>query len=1196
MKSFDPLLTPLSGTNLIEASAGTGKTYAIEGLFLRLILERRLPIEQILVVTFTKAATEELKSRIRTRLAAALAALAQGTCTDPLIVGLIKKSSGEDARLLLQNALMNFDLASIFTIHGFCQRILHEHAFETGSLFDTDLITDQTDLQREVADDFWRTHIYRADPEVVSYAMEKLKGPEYFLKLTQQWQTPGLKILPKVAEPLWQSLRPYRKTFEELQTAWPGSRSAVAEALQSPVLKDNIYGSLKSKNGGADRSVREIKVMLLLSAMDGFSNSPGYAATVFKDIDKFTTTKLLQSVKSGQPAPRLNFFELCDELVQRKKAFIAELESYLLYLKTEFFQYAAAELSVRKKERNVQFFNDLLLTVQNALAETAGNALAAAIRQKYQAALVDEFQDTDPVQYEIFYRLFSSDNHVLFMIGDPKQAIYGFRGADIFTYLRASRTAPRKYTLTENWRSDQGMITAVNTLFGRVRYPFIFKEIAFSKGTSGRKKTPATDTPQAAMTIWHIKGEGRKPLSKKIATDLAAAQVAAEIVHLLGTTPEPSAPGDMAVLVRTNRQAQLMKTVLSRVRVPAVLSNTGNVFRSHEAVEMERLLASIAEPANERRLRAALVTDMLGMSAEMIFAAGEGTTEWESRRMRMREYYHLWEQHGFMRMLRQLLVKEKIRPRLLSFPDGERRLTNVLHLAELLQHESVEKTKGQKALIKWLAEQRKNSATGSDAHQLRLESDADAVKIVTIHKSKGLEYPIVFCPFLWDGSLLQGEELCFHDPVDEVMTLDLSGKKNARHLSLSTRELLAENIRLLYVAVTRAQKRCYLAWGRINTAETAPLSYLFHYAADGPDDDIAAALQNEIPQKSDADLIHDLEKLAGRSGGSIRIAALPEKPVGNVPTGAAKAPDGLLCRKFAGKTDWDWRISSYSTLVSRAVPAETLPDRDAADHAAVTIPPETDSAADAQDIFSFPKGSHAGNFFHDIFENMDFRKTDDADCSRLTELKLAEYGFNPAWKETVCRTIRNVVALPLPGSDGEFTLSSIPKQDRLNEMEFYFPLALISPRKLKKIFSDCGVFDVADPLPECLENLVFAPARGFMKGFMDLVFRFQDRFYLIDWKSNFLGATLQDYRRSALAKVMQREFYFLQYQIYTLAVHQYLQRRISGYRYEKNFGGVFYIFLRGVDPVQGPEYGIFRDLPSPDSVYSLANALIPAPA
>ncbi|MEW6673566.1 MAG: exodeoxyribonuclease V subunit beta [Thermodesulfobacteriota bacterium] len=1193
MNPFDPLSTPLTGTSLIEASAGTGKTHAIEGLFLRLVLEMRLSVEQILVVTFTKAATEELRTRIRGRLTAAQAALTQGAGGDILIDSLIRKNSVSRTRQMLQHALMNFDQAPILTIHGFCQRILHEHAFETGSLFDTELITEQTDLVREIAEDFWRTHVYVNEAEIVDYVIERFKGPEYFIKLIERWQRPDLKILPIVTRPLWRSLPAYRKSFERLRGAWASARPAVAEALKSSSLKDNIYGSTKTKANNANRLIRETKVMSLLSDMDGFAGSHGYPSSIFKGIDKFTTTKLSQSVKSGRLAPRQEFFNLCDDLLQQRDALVEELDAYLLYLKTEFFHYAAAELAVRKKENNVQYFDDLLLMVRNALADPAGNALAEAIRHKYRAALVDEFQDTDPVQYEIFSKLFSSEDHVLFMIGDPKQAIYGFRGADIFTYMRASGGALRKYTLTENWRSEQNLITAVNTLFDRVRYPFLFTEIAFTRGTAGRDKTAGTEINSPALTIWYVPGESEKSLSKKNATERVAAQVSAEIVHLLNEGPEAINVDEIAVLVRTNRQAQLMKRYLSRVRVPAVLCSTGNIFESFEAMEMERLLAGIAEPDNDRKLRAALTTEMMGGSAETIYREGQGRDAWDFRWERMREYYHQWERHGFMRMIRQLLAKEKIRTRLLSFSDGERRLTNVLHLAELLQQESMAKNKRMTALVQWLAEQRIDAGSGLETRQLRLESDADAVKIVTVHKSKGLEYPVVFCPFLWDGALSQTEELFYHDPDDGRMALDLSGKTDAYHLSLANRELLAENIRLLYVAMTRAKKRCYLAWGRINTAETAPMAYLFHHDADRTDRDIVTVMQEEISSKGDADYISDLNKLAESSEGSIEVVILPDRPIAGSLAVVPKVFGQLACRKFTGKIDWGWRVFSYSTLISRALPAETVPDRDAAAGPLGALRPEGDTAAEGRDIFSFPKGSHAGNFFHDIFESIDFQNSDDAYCNRLVEAKLNAYGFDLIWRDTVRCAVQNVFSIPLSGPGGDFTLTEVSNHDRLNELEFYFPLASIKPGRLQKVFMDCGMIEMSDPPPERLENLVFAPAQGFMKGFIDLVFRIRDRFYLIDWKSNFLGPTLQDYRQEALVNVMRDELYSLQYHIYILAVHQYLLGRVPGYRYEKNFGGVFYIFLRGVDPVHGPEFGIFRDVPPPDAVYSLANVLIP---
>lgn len=1193
---FDPLKVPLSGMNLIEASAGTGKTFSIANLFLRLIVEKGLSIEQVLAVTFTKAATEELKSRIRNHLVAFHAALKQGGSSDTYFDALIKKNPIERSRGRIQSALMNLDQAAIFTIHGFCQRILNEHAFETGSLFDTELVSDQSRLIQEIAEDFWRLNFYKAAPEVVDYVVEKIKGPDFFFKLVQRAQAVDIKIVPETSPVSFTSLDLCRAIFKRLQSDWPESRLDVFEALTSPVLKDNIYGSSQVEAAGGKKTIRESKALALLSEMKAFFDTDGVGIATFKNLEKFTTTKLRQSTKSGKETPRLGFFDLCDELFQARKDLLGELNDHLLHLKAEFFRFAAEKLALRKKESNIQFFNDLLSKVADTLAEPSGNALTASIRRQYKAALVDEFQDTDPIQYRIFFHLFSSNDQALYMIGDPKQAIYGFRGADVFTYMQASRKTPQKYTLTKNWRAGHKMVKAVNTLFDQVRFPFLFEDIPFYSGTSGQTEDDdgASTTRDPAVTIWFVRGEKLgKALPKQEAAHLVATQVVTEIVRLLNFETEAAAAGEIAILVRTNQQAQLMKTLLTRARVPAVLCYAGNVFESHEAMEMERLLTCIAEPYNERRLLAALTTDLLGVTAARICKSQQDTTELEPERLRVHNYFQLWERHGFVQMMRQLMLEEDIRPRLLSLPDGERRLTNVLHLVELLHQESLVQEKGMGTLIKWFSEQRRNLTPGVDMHELRLESDADAVKIVTIHKSKGLEYPVVFCPFLWDGLRAQKGDRLFHDPVDERLTFDLSMESPPEHVALSERELLAENIRLLYVAITRAKKRCYLAWGRIGAYETAPMAYLFHHIGDEPDVNITDSLKNSVSSRGETGLIQDLQLLAERSEGTIEIRIMPQEPMTGQILPQTAPEEELICRKFYGKRDWGWRVFSYSSLVSHSIPEETFPDRDASGHLPQNYPTEAGVDSAGPDIFSFPKGSRAGTFFHDIFEKLDFNKAEDDSLNQLVELKLTEYGFDQGWKETVCRAIQNVLATPLSESQLDLTLSRVSCQDRLNELEFFFPLNSISPLKLKKILIESEIGDFPDVIPERLENLTFAPARGFMKGFMDLLFRFKGRFYLVDWKSNFLGSTLQDYSRDALVKVMHSELYSLQYQIYTLAIHQYLSCRLPDYRYEKDFGGVFYIFLRGIDPGKGPRFGVFQDRPSYASIRALAKAMIP---
>ena len=1204
MKTFDLANSPLGGTNLIEASAGTGKTYTIAGLFLRLILEKQLLPEQILVVTFTKAATAELKDRIRNKLIQAKTAFLKGSSPDIFIDTLVQKHQNQALALQsIQDALVDFDKAAVYTIHGFCQRILHENAFETRSLFDTELVTDPSGLIQEIADDFWRKHFYNMPPEFISYAFKKGSGPKFFLNLLAHKKTPEIKIVPELTQPSLAGLDDYRKICRQLKSTWPDSKDRVFKLLKDPALSGTIYGSLTAKSKQTALSRRDLKVLSMAEAMDRYVDANFMTFPLFNDFEKFTSTKLSVSTRKNHIPPTHAIFDICDELFHKGVDLEAEMEKYFLFLKAECFKFADRELATRKEKTNIQFFDDLLLTVKKALADQDGNALAQAIRHRYKAALVDEFQDTDTVQYAIFSRIFASKQSALFMIGDPKQSIYSFRGADIFSYMKASRQADSKYTLIENWRANPRLITAINTIFSNVKTPFVFDEIPFEEGVSGKKS--ATVKGEAPLTIWYLLSDNNKPINKATAISMIARAVAGEISRIITPGSESRSdhgrenvkPGDIAVLVRTNRQAQIIKDHISAKRIPAVLYSAGNIFESHEALEMERILSSIAEPGNERLLRSALVTDMLGIPGQKVDSQSEDPLWWETRFGAFRGYYLLWQQYGFIRMFRLFMAREKVRGRLLTFPDGGRRLTNVLHLAEILHQETVAKQPGITGLIKWLSVQRHTELFDPEVHQLRLESDEHAVKIVTIHKSKGLEYPIVFCPFGWEGSLIKGQEVAFHDKAENhKLTLDLNADQDGHHTARAQNELLAENMRLLYVALTRAQKYCYLIWGRFKAAETSALAYLLHSSQNHSDGinskDIVATLQSSVAAKKDEELLADLKQIASRSDGTIELLPLSLENEGE--DYSHKPPeDQHFCRQFSGKIDTTWKISSYSYLISRRLPDEALPDRDAYHDTGRSVLQNQWDLPDFSDILSFPKGTRAGIFFHDIFEHLDFASRDPEYQKKLVVEKLKAYGFDLQWQDPVCAMLKKVLAAPLQLENTSLTLSDVQDKDRINEMEFYFPLNALTPQKLQKIFEVHGKAEISADFPEQIGKLSFPLAQGFMKGYIDLTLHTKGRYVLLDWKSNFLGSRLEDYNQTALNQTMNNEYYILQYHLYVLALHQYLLKRVPDYRYETDFGGVFYFFVRGVDPVQGPDFGIYKDLPSPDIVNALGKALIP---
>ena len=1193
IKGFDLLESPLEGTNLIEASAGTGKTYAISGLFLRLILERGFSVNDILVVTYTVAATEELRDRIRKKIREAMEAFNAGGSPDEFLKGLVRKNPDPKVAIgLLQEALHDFDEASIFTIHGFCQRTLHESAFESGSLFDTELIPDQERLKEEIARDFWRRHFYSAPLEFIGYVQGKGLNPEYFLKLLGKGTAHlDSQIVPEIKSAKLSSLEEFRKASEKLKNEWPKAKEEVLEIFSDPALK---YYTNPQKP---------------IEAMDGYVAN-GAGLPLFKEFERFTPTKLAADTKKNYLTPKHPFFNICEDFQEKATALASEMDRQILFLKGEVFRYVEKELPVRKERQNIQSFDDLLIRLRDALAKKGGDDLAKKIRTKFRAALIDEFQDTDPVQYAIFKSVFGGEESILFLIGDPKQAIYSFRGADLFAYMRAAGHVDSRYTLTKNWRSEPGLITAVNTIFSNGKNPFIYEAIPFEPSTAKDRKDheflKINGKEESPFHLWFVDAkkvaDSDKPITKGEARDLTPDAVAGEISRLLSLGKEkkarigdrPVREADIAVLVRRNSEARLVQESLTALRIPSVLHSMGDLFETDESREMSRVLSAIGSPNHEPLLKVALATDMLGKRGEDLEKLARDEAEWEDWVVKFREYNELWEKRGFIRMFRYFLYKEKIRTRLLSFPDGERRLTNVLHLSEVLHQDSSERKLGVVGLLKWLRQQRDPESPRLEEHQLRLESDANAVRIVTIHKSKGLEYPVVFCPFNWDGSEIgKKDEFLFHDPRDDwKLNLVLNPEENPNRM-LGQREILAENLRLLYVSLTRAKNRCYLVWGRFNEAGTSAPAYLLH-PPDGSPEDIVEATGEKFEGLTDADIRGALKELARKAKGAIQLYDMPLGP-GESHLPAADAGKDLFFEEFSGHIRRDWQIASFSLLVSDREEETKTPS-----HTAIDLPDydqginleETISEQEPYGIFAFPKGARPGTLLHDIFEQIDFFGIDTSSIREVVAGKLREYGFEMRWQETVCEMIGKVLAVPLESGQNGLTLSSVGMKDRLSELEFYFPLELITPKKLKTIFAEHGGPEITGDFPSQIETLNFLPAQGFMKGFIDLVFQFQGRFYLVDWKSNFLGSRVEDYGEKALLREMKENFYILQYHIYTLALHQYLKNRIRDYDYDKHFGGVFYIFLRGVDPERGAEFGIYRDLPGKELIAALGRGLI----
>ncbi len=1192
-KSFDLLNSPLEGTSLIEASAGTGKTYTIAALFLRLILEKNLSVDKILVVTFTEAATSELKQRIRNKLIEASHAFSKNPFSknkaeDLFINELVKKNANPSIALMrIKDAIRNFDEAAIVTIHGFCKRILYENSFESGSLFYTELVTEQENLKREIVEDFWRKHFYDISPLFAAYAADKKLGPLNFLSIVgNSVSLPYLKIIPRVAiADTSQQEKEYKASFNEVFKEWETARPDVEKILDD----DKGLNRVKYKKANISGWINNMDKYLLQG-----DNNP----LLFDGFIKFTSGELDRSVKKDHAAPLHRFFDICEKHENNHIALENVFKKRLTGLKAALFIYVKEELEKRKQTKNICFFDDLLLKLYNALKAKDGEKLSENIRNRFKAAMIDEFQDTDPVQYAIFKDIFDVKGNALFLIGDPKQAIYGFRGADIFAYIKAAESVKFRYTLEENWRSEPDLIKAVNTIFENSDKPFVYDEILFQPAKAPvnkgeQKKIQTGKDSDHPFHLWFVDAfntiKPLKPVSKELARESICKAVASEISRLLVPGKKEKLtykdaflrPGDIAVLVRQNAEALMMQEALFAYNIPNVLYNTGDIFDSHEAVEIKRVLSGVAYPNSEKFFKAALATDMIGVTGEEINDLAEDGEKWEQWVVKFIDYRKQWDEHGFIRMFKRLMKNEDILPRLMALPDGERRNTNILHLIEVLHQASIKHKQDVAGLLKWFSEQIVSNKKETEEHLLRMESDEDAVKLVTIHKSKGMEYPVVFCPFTWDGSKIGNvnRPFMFHDESDnERLTVDLGSEEIDKNRDYAEKELLAENLRLLYVALTRAKHRCYFVWGRFNKAESSAPAYIFHEpglkkSGSGKDKEINGKTGLDFKLFSDTDMLSDLNKFKERAQGVINLCQMPDKPGKRYfPPLGKKAK--LSCKEFSKKIDNSFSISSFSYLISSK------------QHGIEQIEPAKQD--NLSGIFAFPKGPKPGTCLHDIFEHLDFTGKQTPVIKKLVDDKLKEYGFEPFWQKSVCDMIQNVLDVPLYPDHKDFTLSRIADRDRLNELKFYFPLKPFTPEKLGRVLSkhmDAG-------FPERIGRLTFSPSRGFMKGFIDMIFRFNGRFFLVDWKSNFLGGSVKDYNRRALAHAMESNYYILQYHIYSLALHRYLCLRVPGYRYEKDFGGILYIFLRGIDPGMGPEFGIYRARPSEKLIKELSKELI----
>ncbi len=1196
---FDVFNCPLDGTRLIEASAGTGKTWNICGLYLRLLLERELEVQQILVVTFTNAATAELRDRIRSRIAEMRDHLSgqSPAATDPFIHDLtetLEHQRGIERSQLaarLELALQTFDEASIFTIHGFCQRALADSAFAAGQSFVLELQPDDSDLMMEAVHDFWRQHI-ASNPigmQLATYLLQKKDTPEKFAALLKR------HLAKPLAQNLWPDAKPpvFDHTalvgaYAAAQTNWATNREKIVELLKSSKdLKQTSY-----KPASIDSAVTDYDAFF--SAGDPFN---GNIRDTKLDLLRSSRLAVGEGTKIKGVPPQHAFFDLADTLLTEREQAEQALEYARLALIRTMLDETARTVHQRKRERRLLSFNDILFNVHAALHNNDG--LAESLRQRFPAALVDEFQDTDPLQFSVFNAIYGATENPLFLVGDPKQAIYRFRNADLDTYLSAKQQTSAIYSISHNQRSTQNLINALNDLFSANRQAFMLPGLDYQRvgfGSKPRKQFEDHSGPNADLQLWMLpKLEDGNYIERKRAKQFAVDATAGEIARLLNAAAtgeikidgQPLRAGDIAVLVRTHAQGSAIRQALANLNVGSVELSQNSVFKSADAEEVERVLTAIWSPARLPLLRAALATELLGCDAGELAALSADEAQLMQKIQAFSDYRNLWLQRGIGFVYRHLLSKEGVSARMLRRPDGERRMTNLLHLGELL-HQAAETHPAPDALLRWLQTQRRETAT-DEAAQLRLESDRNLVQIMTIHKAKGLEFPVVFCPFLWDGHRRanngpEGRE--YHDEQGNTV-IDFRSKPDddAVIKEKIALESDAEDLRLIYVALTRAVYRCYLVagcysrsyFGKLSNSESTRSLLNWLAAGNGYS---ASEWRNSKKNGQTTDSIEQAwQQLADNNQQAIGLTDLPQN-MGEPIYIDLPAPETLVCQPMPTFIPSGWRISSYSGLSRGAVHENAASDHDS------LLPPlpldATPRVLPDDDILRFPKGANAGDCIHRAFELCDFPNPetwDSAITQALSEHPQNDLANDRGLTAMMRRMMHDVLNTSLP--DG-IVLGKLARQKRLTELGFHLPSSRLSANTLNQTLRRLD-YDVP--------RLSFGDLECYLKGFIDLVFEHQGRFYILDWKSNHLGFDIADYDAPSLAQAMAGNGYHLQHLLYSVALNRYLARRVRGYRYETHFGGVLYLFVRGVRPdwknADGAASGVYFHRPDKHAIRQL---------
>lgn len=1083
-KAFDSKTVSLEKKNLIESSAGTGKTFSIAIMVLRVVIEKGIPLQKILMVTFTNAAVAELELRVRRFIRRAYRySLDSSSEAEEKIKELLKyleNEKGIDIDLIRQRlygAVQSLDELNVMTIHSFCERCLMQYPFETGLPFRFDISTDISDIRDMVVNDYWRRKITTLDADLYRHFTGILTR-DMIREVLNKALDDKEYICGEINED--EVLLQIKDFIKQTEAKWKAFDNYVRSNFKNIIAK-------KHKDHNAKKLLND------------YGSSPG----VFMDayIEKYESDKRPQYIEYEFPDEfRLysGFFEQKNTLDEISKQYIY----HLFKLNIEEFKNSVAG---HKASIRIIDFNDQVRLLYQSVDNTL---LKNVLASKYDAVFIDEFQDTDRCQYEIFTRLFSGK--IIFYIGDPKQSIYGWRKADIATYKKAKENVDAIHSMKQNFRSTAELIDSLNSFFS-TDDPFADPDIKYEKVEMGLANLGSMTENNVAVVPFEIFGFSNKPGIEDFVVN--------EIGRLISSTEtkiktEKIKPSDIAIIVRSNNEGRAFKKALSGAGIPAITIDDARVMCSDEAQVIRYLMEAVIQP-NRGALNRVLLNPYFGINSKFVEILDD-----EEHLEQFRELKKTWHETGIYNMLFRFFDMYQVRHYGLEMGiEGQRTLTNLYQVAEILHQAELENKYTPNELWEW---SKRAQYDDNDEYEQRVESQDDAVQITTIHKCKGLTYNIVFAPYLD----LKVKEYPVYEFRDQGM-YKFTHNPSEEQKKLWHEQIEQENRRLIYVALTRARYKVYLC---INNSSGNKDSSIKKFP-----------VENQKRWNTDED-----DALPGGRPEKQEPAAFSPRPI-----------PGINIKSTFG-------IHSYSALSN-------------AFHSA---PFEKAQLAERYDQFIFQdlgRGANVGTALHSIFERLDFDNPGTWDQTLKNASKYYSNIIREEYSGYFKQLLKHTMSAEIHCAGESIKLQHIPNEKKLPELEFYFSIDSVNKKILNEILGE-----EADLVGE-------TDLEGLMTGFVDLVFEHNGKFYILDWKSNHLGNATENYDRQALTETMKLSNYNLQYMIYTVAVKRWLESRIKGFDYDKHFGGIVYVFLRGVR--EGRETGIFTTRPAKDTIENLDDAL-----